>query len=110
MHRLTERSLRAPCTTLVLALLISAATAVSFSRAPFVSGADALIGEDAAASRERDRFIEQFGVGFPVPNGWSCREPNDPCESVFDEQSLRIAKAVGDALVQAWLRRLAWSS
>jgi hypothetical protein len=100
MHRLTERSLSAPWTTLVLALLISAASAVSYSRAPFVSGADALIGEDAAASRELDRFIEQFGVGYPVLIGWSCGEPGDPCESVFDEQSLRMAKAVGDALVQ----------
>jgi predicted RND superfamily exporter protein len=100
MHRLTELSLRAPWATLMLSVLVSLASFWAYARAPFMSGADGMIGPDAPASRELDRFIAQFGVGYPVLVGWSCGEPGDPCASVFDPSSLRMAKELGDALAQ----------
>lgn len=101
MHRLTEVSLRWPRLTLLLAVALGAFGLWSFLRTPLSAGADAYIGADHPALHELERFVDAFGGGYPVIIAWSCGETGDPCASVFDENSLRMASAVGGAIGQS---------
>jgi predicted RND superfamily exporter protein len=98
MHRLTELALCWPRLTLVLAVVTSAVSTFSASDATPNAGAHAMIGEEHPAVLELEEFSRRFGGGYPVVIAWSCETTSDPCASVFDERSLRMAAFVGSDL------------
>ncbi len=61
-------------------------------------GYRAFLGKRHPAVVELDAFVSRFGAGLPMAAVWSCGE-SSPCESVFDEASLRMAHRVASALV-----------
>ncbi len=68
---------------------------------PVELGAHALIGSDHPAVVDLESFLEEFGSGYPVIVAWSCENEADPCQSVFDENSLAMAHRVGAELLQS---------
>ena len=98
MERLTALSLRWPWLTLLISVAFAALGAWGGARAPVSAGAYAYIGADHPAVTEFESFIETFGGGYPVIVAWSCGDTADPCKSVFDENSLLMADAVGGVL------------
>ena len=98
MERLTALSLRWPWTTLLISVLLAALGAWGGASVPLSAGAYAYIGADHPAVTEFESFIDTFGGGYPVIVAWSCGDPADPCTSIFDENSLLMADAVGKAL------------
>ena len=61
-------------------------------------GYRAFLGKRHPAVVELDAFVSRFGAGLPMAAVWSCGG-SSPCESVFDEASLRMAHRVTSALV-----------
>ncbi len=98
MKHLTAFALRLPKTTIAIAVVLAGLGAWSASSAPATSGAHALIGESHADIRNLEEFLREFGSGYPVIVAWSCESPGDPCDSIFDDNSLRMAHEVGLAL------------
>ena len=91
MHRLTEFSLRRPWLTLAVLLAITVGLGAGMSQLEKKYGYRVLIGEDHPAVQNMDALIAQYGGGAPVFVAWECG-PGHPCQSVFDEASLRMAE------------------
>jgi hypothetical protein len=60
-------------------------------------GYRAILGADHPSVQRLDELIDTFGGGLPVMAVWSCDAPS-PCDSVFDDASLRMAESVEGAL------------
>ena len=108
MHRLTEIALRWPWLTIAVAALVSALGAWGSLQAPSSSGAHALIGANHPEVLRLERFLTDFGGGYPVVIAWSCDQNGDPCTSALDSVSLSMAHEVSTALGQSpHVRRVA---
>ena len=101
LHRLTEFAIRWPRLTVLVAVLIASLGAWSAVTAPASAGAYAMIGSDHPAVIELESFLRRFGGGQPVVIAWRCDESADPCQSVFDDTSLRMAYEVGSVLTSS---------
>lgn len=100
MHRLTVICARHPWTTLVLALVLTAAAGGSALRTGNAVGTDANLGAEHPAVREFDAFLERFGGGYPVVVAYECGDAA-LCRSVLDRAALEMADAVSHRLLQA---------
>jgi predicted RND superfamily exporter protein len=101
MTRLTEFSLRWPILTILAAVVVSVLGGWRASQAPSTSGAQALIGANHPEVLRLDRFLRDFGGGYPVLIAWSCDREGDPCKSALDQVSLSMAYQVGTTLAQS---------
>jgi len=101
MKSLTAAALRSPLLTLLMATGLCGLSMFAAMRAPRSAGAHAIVGADHPVVRGLERFTERFGGGFPIIVAWSCGSPGDPCRSVFDAASLRMAHEVGSDLASA---------
>jgi hypothetical protein len=77
-----------------LALLgVTIALGAGLPRVRTEFGARVLIGDDHPTIRRLDAFLERYGSGMPLYIAWECGAGR-PCESAFDEASLRMAQDV----------------
>ena len=93
MHHLTEFSLRRPWLTLSILLAITAVLGMGVPKVKQAYGFRVMIGEDHPAIRALDSLVEEFAGGYPVRIAWECGD-DQPCETVFDPVSLRMADAL----------------
>lgn len=92
MDRLTKVALSSPRLTIALVLLATVSAALGLTRSTVEVGYRTFLGEHHPAIESLDDLIEKFGGGLPVRIVWSCEQ--SPCESVFDEASLTMARSV----------------
>ena len=97
MHRLTRIALRAPLASSALLLALTAIFAFGLTRFHREFGYRTLLGPDYPPIVTLESFVERYSGGFPVYIVWSCGD-GQPCESVFDESSIRMARSIEDAL------------
>ncbi len=97
MDRLTRFSFYHP--TAVLLVLASATLflAAGVPRVQTAFGYRVLIGDDHPSIRALDSLVQRFAGGNPVQIVWSCGA-GQPCETVFDRESLEMAHVVTEAL------------
>ena len=93
MHRLTAISLRYPKATAAVLLALTVFFAAGLPRVKTEFGYRVLIGDDHPSIQTLDRFIQQFGGGFPILIAWECG-PKEPCSNVFDPRSLSMAESI----------------
>jgi hypothetical protein len=98
VEQLTALALRSPRVTLLIAAALAAAGALGAASGPRGSGAYALLGDDHPEVREFAALRDTFGEGHALTVAWSCGGSRDPCRSVFDEASLRMADALHASL------------
>ncbi len=99
MVELTRYALRFPVFTWGAAAIITAFMALGLPRLETDVGYRAFLGPDHAAVVQLDHFADRFVGGIPIAAVWSCRE-SDPCEHVFDPDSLAMAYRVATALAR----------
>jgi predicted RND superfamily exporter protein len=97
MQRLARISLSHPVATLTALAALTALLGIGALRVETDVGYRSLLGREHAAIARFDAFLERFGGGFPVVAVWSCEE-TARCESVFDDDALRMAAQVAEAL------------
>lgn len=97
MRVLTRYALRSPRTTTALVVLFTAVAVWGLPRTVTEVGYRAILGEDHPAVQRLDDLIDTFGGGLPVMAVWSC-DAQSPCESAFDDASLRMAESVERSL------------
>jgi hypothetical protein len=93
MHRLTRISLSRPLLMALALVGVTVALGAGLPRVRTEFGSRVLIGDDHPAIQRLDAFLERYGSGMPLYIAWACGEGR-PCESVFDEASLRMAHDV----------------
>jgi hypothetical protein len=93
MHRLTRISLSRPLLVALALVGVTVALGAGLPRIRTEFGARILIGDDHPSIQRLDAFLERYGSGMPLYIAWACGEGH-PCESVFDEASLRMAHDV----------------
>ena len=97
MLALTRLALGNPRATIALVVLLTAAALAGLPRTITEVGYRAILGDDHPAVQRLDDLIATFGGGLPVMAVWSCDAPS-PCESAFDDVSLRMAESVERSL------------
>jgi hypothetical protein len=97
VYRLTRLALRAPLRTGFVLLLVTAGLALGVPKVRSEFGYRSLLGGDHPSIQQLEDFIERFGGGFPMLVVWSCGD-GSPCQSVFDDASLRMADALHERL------------
>ena len=100
MHRLTELSLRRPWLTLSILLAITVGLGLGVPKVKQAFGFRVLIGEEHPAIQALDDLISEFSGGYPVLIAWECGV-GQPCESVFDPVSLKMADQLSRELSAA---------
>ena len=90
MHRLTQFSLRRPWLTLAVLLAITVGLGAGVSGIQPGFGARVLLGDQHPTMKRVDAMIAEYAGGYPIRIAWECG-PGHPCQSVFDEASLRMA-------------------
>jgi len=96
---LTRRALGNPRATLILALMVTLLAAAGFPRIATEVGYRGVLGDAHPSVLELESFIARFGGGLPVFAVYSCAE-SPPCDSVFDEVPLRMARSVEQAMLE----------
>ncbi len=94
---LARVALRHPLGVLLGLALVSAGLGAGVLRLEHDAGFRAYVGSDHPTVRRLDRFVQSFGGGLPAGVVWSC-ETSAGCEHALDPDSLRMARAVADAL------------
>jgi predicted RND superfamily exporter protein len=84
--------------TLLVAVVLAALGGWSALTAPTSVGFQAMLDAEHPAVHELEEFSDQFTGAQPVVLAWSCEVATDPCKSVFDSDSLRMALIIGDRL------------
>ncbi len=97
MQLLTQLSLGHPKITIGILALVTAGFSAGLPDVHPAFGYRVLVGDDHPAVQRLDDFIERFGGGFPIQIAWECG-PDLPCETVFDENSMRISHEISTAL------------
>ena len=106
MHRLTEFSLRRPWLTLAILLAITAVLGVGVPKVKPAFGFRVLIGEDHPTIRDLDSMVAEFSGGLPIQIAWECGA-GQPCDSVFDPNSLAMAAQLTQELeALPWVRAI----
>jgi predicted RND superfamily exporter protein/signal transduction histidine kinase len=99
VERLTRRALAGPRITLILALAVSALAAAGLPRIATEVGYRGVLGDAHPSVLELEAFIARFGGGLPVFAVYSCAETSR-CDSVFDDEALRMASHVEQAMLE----------
>ncbi|MAI25524.1 MAG: hypothetical protein CMN75_05780, partial [Spirochaeta sp.] len=97
MHRLTEFSLKRPWLTLAILLTITVGLGLGVPKVKPAFGFRVLVGSEHPGISALDTLIDQFSGGYPVRIAWECGE-DQPCGSVFDDASLKMADALSKDL------------
>lgn len=97
MHRLTRFVLGAPIASSALLLVATVFFVAGATRVQREFGYRTLLGPDYPAIVSLETFVQRYSGGFPVYIVWSCGEAQ-PCRSVFDQSSLRMARSLEDRL------------
>lgn len=97
MQRLTRGALARPALTLVTIGLVSALAALGAVQLRSETGYRAALGSRHPEVTRLDRFIQDFGGGFPVIVAWSC-EPPAPCSRPLDDRALEMADELATRL------------
>jgi hypothetical protein len=94
---MAEASMRYPRTIVALVLFLLAASLGTLTDQKTLVGPRAQLGREHPAVKDFDRFIDQFGGGYPVLIGWACG-PSGACDSALDDGSLLMAARVASGL------------
>jgi predicted RND superfamily exporter protein len=97
---LVRVSLAHPRATLAAALAATFFFAAALPRLETAVGYRAFLGEAHPSVRTFDAFLERFEGGLPLAIVYACGE-GAPCESVFDDAALAMAREVAGALAAA---------
>ncbi len=100
MYRLSRIVLKSPvpCAAVLVALTLFFAFGALRVHREF--GYRTLLGSSYPPIVTLEAFVERYSGGFPVYIVWSCGE-NQPCASVFEEHSIRMASSIEDSLRSA---------
>lgn len=97
MHRLTKLSLHHPVATLLTLTVVTVALASSLPSLQKEFGYRVLLGGDHPAIQRLEGMMDRYGGGYPAYVVWRCGD-GAPCESVFDDESVRTAAAIEESL------------
>ena len=93
MNALARFSLAHPWPVLLVEALITILLVAGIPQTRTEVGYRIFLGDHHPAIVDLDRMIRTFGGGLPVFIAWECRGTS-PCESVFDDASLKMVVAV----------------
>jgi predicted RND superfamily exporter protein len=94
---LAQLALLRPGATLLAAALATLALAAGLPRLETAVGYRAFLGEAHPSVRRFDAFLARYAGGLPLAIAYACGE-GAPCESVFDDAALSMARDVAAAL------------
>jgi hypothetical protein len=100
MERLTELSLKYRGIAIAILAGVTVILGAGTTRVEQAFGFRVLVGEDHPAIQALDSLVAEYSGGFPVRIVWECG-PQQPCETVFDDTSLRMADRLTGELLSA---------